>query len=314
MEVRNSWGESTLVTEGLRFPEGPVALPDGRVLLVEIARGTITEVAPDGTQRIVATPGGGPNGAALGPDGALYICNNGGFEWHERDGRLYPGDQPADYSGGRIERLDLTTGALTVLYDACEGRPLCGPNDLVFDRTGGFWFTDHGKNRPQDRDRTGVFYARADGSEIKQVIFPLEGPNGIGLSPAEDALYVAETLTGRVWEWRLAGPGALAAERRDRPDGGRLLPAPPGYLLYDSLAVDSQGRVCVATLIQGGITVIDPVANTAELRRFDDILTTNICFGGPDLRTAFLTLSSTGRLVSVPWDAPGLALNFGGEA
>ena len=314
MEAQDNWGESTLVTEGLRFPEGPVALPDGRVLLVEIARGTITEVALDGTQRIVATPGGGPNGAALGPDGALYICNNGGFEWHERDGRLYPGDQPADYSGGRIERLDLTTGALTVLYDACEGRPLCGPNDLVFDRTGGFWFTDHGKNRPQDRDRTGVFYARADGSEIKQVIFPLEGPNGIGLSPAEDALYVAETLTGRVWEWRLAGPGTLAAERRDRPDGGRLLPAPPGYLLYDSLAVDSLGRVCVATLIQGGITVIDPVANTAELRRFDDILTTNICFGGPDLRTAFLTLSSTGRLVSVPWDAPGLALNFGGEA
>ena len=314
MEIQENWGQSTLVTKGLRFPEGPVALPDGRVLLVEIARGTITEVAPDGAQRIVATPGGGPNGAALGPDGALYICNNGGFEWHERDGRLYPGDQPADYSGGRIERLDLTTGALTVLYDACDGRPLCGPNDLVFDRTGGFWFTDHGKNRPQDRDRTGVFYARADGSEIRQVIFPLEGPNGIGLSPAEDALYVAETLTGRVWEWRLAGPGTLAAERRDRPDGGRLLPAPPGYLLYDSLAVDSLGRVCVATLIQGGITVIDPVANTAELRRFDDILTTNICFGGPELRTAFLTLSSTGRLVSVPWDAPGLALNFGGEA
>jgi gluconolactonase len=314
MEIQENWGQSTLVTEGLRFPEGPVALPDGRVLLVEMARGTITEVAPDGAQRIVATPGGGPNGAALGPDGALYICNNGGFEWHERDGRLYPGDQPADYSGGRIERLDLTTGALTVLYDACDGRPLCGPNDLVFDRTGGFWFTDHGKNRPQDRDRTGVFYARADGSEIRQVIFPLEGPNGIGLSPAEDALYVAETLTGRVWEWRLAGPGTLAAERRDRPDGGRLLPAPPGYLLYDSLAVDSLGRVCVATLIQGGITVIDPVANTAELRRFDDILTTNICFGGPGLRTAFLTLSSTGRLVSVPWDAPGLALNFGGEA
>ena len=314
MEAQVNWGECALVTEGLRFPEGPVALPDGRVLLVEIARGTITEVGLDGTQRIVATPGGGPNGAALGPDGALYICNNGGFEWHERDGRLYPGDQPANYSGGRIERLDLTTGALTVLYDACDGRPLCGPNDLVFDRSGGFWFTDHGKNRPQDRDRTGVFYAQADGSQIKQVLFPLEGPNGIGLSPAEDALYVAETLTGRVWEWRLAGPGRVAARRRHRPDGGRLLPAPPGYLLYDSLAVDSLGRVCVATLIQGGITVIDPVANTAELRRFDDILTTNICFGGPNLRTAFLTLSSTGRLISVPWDAPGLTLNCSGAA
>ena len=73
MEAQANWGEVALVTEGLRFPEGPVALPDGRVLLVEIARGTITEVGLDGTQRIVATPGGGPNGAALGPDGALYI-------------------------------------------------------------------------------------------------------------------------------------------------------------------------------------------------------------------------------------------------
>ena len=96
--------------------------------------------------------------------------------------------------------------------------------------------------------------------------------------------------------------------------GGVYCLPPPGYLLYDSLAVDSLGRVCVATLIQGGITVIDPVANTAELRRFDDILTTNICFGGPNLRTAFLTLSSTGRLISVPWDAPGLTLNFSGAA
>ncbi|MBL6716295.1 MAG: SMP-30/gluconolactonase/LRE family protein [Pseudomonadales bacterium] len=314
MSTQETWRPTTEITTGLRFPEGPVALADGRVLLVEIARGTITEVAPDGAQRIVAQPGGGPNGAALGPDGALYVCNNGGFLWHERDGRLYPGDQPEDYSGGRIERIDLATGDVTVLYDACDGRPLRGPNDLVFDRAGGFWFTDHGKNRPQDRDRTGVFYGKADGSSIKQVIFPLEGPNGIGLSPAEDALYVAETLTGRVWEWRLSAPGVLADARRDRPDGGRLLPAPPGYLLYDSLAVDSLGRVCVATLIQGGITVIDPVANTAELRRFDDILTTNICFGGPDLRTAYLTLSSTGRLVSVPWDAPGLTLNFSGGA
>ncbi|MCH2100163.1 MAG: SMP-30/gluconolactonase/LRE family protein, partial [Pseudomonadales bacterium] len=89
---------------------------------------------------------------------------------------------------------------------------------------------------------------------------------------------------------------------------GRLLPAPPGYLLYDSLAVDSEGRVCVATLVQGGITVIDPAAWTAELRRFDDVLTTNICFGGPDMRTAYVTLSTTGRLVALPWDVAGLPL------
>jgi gluconolactonase len=298
------------LARGLKFPEGPIALADGSVLLVEIARGTLSRVGVDGTVTVVAELGGGPNGAAIGPDGKCYVCNNGGFVWHERDGLLYPGEQPPDYSGGRIERVDLVTGAVETLYTHCNGAPLCGPNDLVFDRDGGFWFTDHGKNRPRDRDRTGVFYAAADGSHIEQVIFPLEGPNGIGLSPEEDALYVAETLTGRVWEWRLAGPGRLAAERRDRPDGGRMLPAPPGYLLYDSLAVDGEGRVCVATLVQGGITVIDPARDTAELRPMDDILTTNICFGGEDLRTAFVTLSTTGRLVALPWDVPGHRLNF----
>jgi len=298
------------VASGLQFPEGPIAMGDGSVLLVEIARGTLSRVRPDGRIEVVAETGGGPNGAAIGPDGHCYICNNGGFQWHERGGRLFPGEQPEDYTGGRIERVDLATGAVETLYTEWDGIPLKGPNDLVFDRTGGFWFTDHGKNRPNDRDRTGVFYARADGSRIERVIFPLEGPNGIGLSPEEDAVYVAETLTGRVWEWELAGPGSLKDQRRDRPDGGRLLPAPPGYLLYDSLAVDAAGRVCVATLVQGGITVIDPRANTAELRPFDDILTTNICFGGEDLRTAWITLSTTGRLVRTEWDQPGLPLNF----
>ena len=71
---------------------------------------------------------------------------------------------------------------------------LRGPNDIVFDEHGGFWFTDHGKVRDRDRDVTGVFYARADGSFIEEVIFPLEGPNGIGLSPDETSLYIAETV------------------------------------------------------------------------------------------------------------------------
>jgi gluconolactonase len=298
------------LARGLRFPEGPVAMDDGSVVLVEIARGTLTRVAADGGVEVIAELGGGPNGAAIGPDGKVYVCNNGGFVWHERDGLLYPGEQPPDYSGGRIERVDPATGTVETLYTECDGVPLRGPNDLVFDRSGGFWFTDHGKTRPQERDRTGVFYAAADGSRIERVIFPLEGPNGVGLSPEEDALYVAETLTGRVWEWALDGPGRLRAQRRDRPDGGRLLPAPPGYLLYDSLAVDAAGRVCVATLVQGGITVIDPERNTAELRPMDDVLTTNLCFGGEGLRTAYVTLSTTGRLVALEWDEAGLPLNF----
>ena len=301
--------ELTVVAEGLRFPEGPIAMPDGSVLLVEIARGTLSRVV-DGKIDVVAEVGGGPNGAAIGPDGACYICNNGGFQWIEARNRLFPGESPENYSGGRIERVDLANGEIDVLYTHCDGQPLRGPNDIVFDRTGGFWFTDHGKTRSRERDRTGVFYARADGSFIEEVIFPLEGPNGIGLSPAEDELYIAETPTGRLWAYELEAPGRVKGERRDKTDGGALVRGREGYFLFDSLAVDAEGKVCVATIMDGGITILDPQGGKAAHVAMADRLTTNICFGGQDLKTAFITLSSTGKLVSMPWTTAGLPLNF----
>jgi len=296
----------TVMTQGLAFPEGPVALSDGAVLVVEIQRGTLTRVAEDGTQSIVAELGGGPNGAALGPDGHCYICNNGGFEWHKgRDGRVFPGEQPANYTGGRIERVDLKTGAVETLYEACNGERLKGPNDLVFDQTGGFWFTDHGKTSPRTRDRTGVFYAAADGSRIEEVIFPMEAPNGIGLSPDEKTLYVAETPTGRLWAYAIASPGALNV---DIPR--RMLAQRPDFHMFDSLAVDALGNVCVATLITGGITSHSPDGSAVEFFAMPDVLTTNIAFGGEDLQTAYITLSSTGKLIKATWPTPGLRLNF----
>lgn len=293
----------TEITTGLQFPEGPIAMPDGSIIVVEIQRGTVSRVSPEGSIEVIATPGGGPNGAAIGPDGACYICNNGGFEWHERNGLVFPGDQPNDYSGGRIERVDLSSGEVSVLYTECNGNPLRGPNDIVFDRQGGFWFTDHGKNRPRDKDRTGVYYATIDGQHIREVIFPLEAPNGIGLSPAEDQLYVAETPTGRLWSFDISEPGVIDGARR-------MLAQIPDYHMFDSLAVDAEGNICVATLITGGITVHSPDGERAQLIEMPDILTTNICFGGEDLKTAYITLSSTGGLVSIPWHCAGLPLNF----
>lgn len=294
------------ITSGLLFPEGPIAMPDGSVVLVEIARQTLTRVQPDGSAEVIAELGGGPNGAAIGPDGACYVCNNGGMEFHRsRTGLLFPGEQPADYETGRIERVDLQTGEVTRLYAECDGRGLRGPNDIVFDAQGGFWFTDHGKVRPRERDRTGVFYARADGSHIEEAIFPLEGPNGIGLSPDEKTLYVAETPTGRLWAYPLAEPGKVDAGHRPA-----MMAQRPDHHMFDSLAVDVDGNVCVATLINGGITVHSPDGERADFVPMPDRITTNICFGGEDLKTAYVTLSSTGRLVACDWETAGLPLNF----
>jgi gluconolactonase len=299
------------ITSGLHFPEGPVALADGSVLVVEMQRKTLTRVTPDGSHHIVAELGGGPNGAAIGPDGRCYVCNNGGFLFDEVGGRTFPGLVPDDYTGGWIEAVDLATGRREVLYRQCGGIPLLGPNDIVFDQHGGFYFTDHGKVRHRDRDRGAVFYARIDGSLIKQIVFPVEGANGIGLSPDDRTLYVAESVTGRLWAYEISGPGQLKPVTGGIPWlRGRMHFAAPHYAIFDSLAVDSAGNICVADIPEGGITVISPEGKMIEQHRMPDLFTTNICFGGPDLTRAYITLSSSGRLVSMPWPRPGLPLHW----
>jgi gluconolactonase len=298
------------VATGLRFPEGPIAMPDGTVVLVELFGPRLTRVHADGRTETVAEIEGGPNGAAIGPDGAIYLCNNGGcFTPVDLGGLLLPGPfDPDRYIGGRIQRVDLHTGAVTDLYTECGGHPLRAPNDLVMDGHGGFWFTDHGirDHHARTSDLTAIYYARADGSEIREVVFPVEAPNGIGLSPDGHTLYWAETTTGRVFRRTVNGPGELAPVAPI--DTSVVLAGLSGFQLLDSLAIDSAGNVCVGTLVNGGVTVISADGSSIEHVPTDDLLTTNVCFGGDDLRTAYVTLSGTGRLASATWPRPGLRL------
>lgn len=298
------------VTTDLSFPEGPVALPDGSVVVVEMMARRVTRIMPDGTKQIVAEIAGGPNGMAVGPDGALYLCNNGGsFSKRTYNGVTYPGPFDPDlYIGGRIQRVDLNTGKVTDLYTHCEGRELRSPNDIVFDKHGGMWFTDHGTRHGRTFDLTGIYYAKTDGSMIREVVFPCQAPNGIGLSPDGTMLYWAETFNGRVLQATITGKGEVAGFNSRDPRS--CLCGLPGLQYLDSLAVDSAGNVCVATLMSGCITVISPSGEIIDQIATGDPITTNICFGGEDLQTAYITLSGFGKLVSMKWPRPGLKLNF----
>ena len=300
--------QGRVIATGLGFPEGPVALPDGSVLFVEIAAGRLKHWLPNGEIRVVAELGGGPNGAAMGPDGRCYVCNNGGFSWRTDDGFTRPTGPAGDYKGGSIQRVNLTTGEVETLYSHCEGAPLHGPNDIVFDAQGGFWFTDYGKKFEDRLMHGAVYYARTDGTLIRRAAFPLLTPNGIGLSSDGRILYVAETEPSRLWSYPILGPGELELQPFPSPNGGQLVHGLPGYQRFDSLAVEESGNICVATLVRGGISVFSPGGNLLEFHEAPEGYCTNICFGGPDLRTAYITLSGYGQLFAAQWSRQGLRL------
>jgi gluconolactonase len=289
------------ITSGLRFPEGPIAMPDGSVILVEMFGPRLTRVLPDGSKQTIATIPGGPNGAAIGPDGAVYLCNNGGvFTPMEFAGLVFPGPfEPESYIGGCIQRVDIDSGKVTTLYTECDGDPLRGPNDIVFDAFGGFYFTDHGIRTEHSADRTGIYYALPDGSSITRVIHPVDSPNGIGLSPDGTKLYYAETHTGRLFQRTVSGPGQI--EPAMPLDLSIVLHGFPGIQMLDSLGVDNAGNICVAVLAdQAGIAVIAPSGQEIARVLTGDLITTNVCFSA-DGATAFITASSTGRLLTTSW-------------
>jgi gluconolactonase len=285
------------VTRGLEFPEGPIAMDDGSVLVVEIEGGNLTRVTPDGVRTVVGQCGGGPNGAAIGPDGHVYVCNDGGLAFTTIDGIRQPFELASDNAGGSIQRVDLSTGAVETVYTHCGDAPILSGNDIVFDNHGGFYFNDTVAGL--------VYYGQPDGSSLHVAATGVEIPNGLGLAPDQGRLYASETYTGRIVFWDVIGVGILS-------DAPVELYSAQGRHGWDGLAIDGEGNVCAADLQESGITVISPDGTvTGKVTVPDhDPFVTNICFGGPDMRTAFITSSGLGRLYRTEWHCPGLRLTF----
>jgi gluconolactonase len=272
---------------GLAFPEGPVVLADGSVIVVEIMAGRITRCWK-GRKETICVIGGGPNGAAIGPDGALWICNNGGM------------DPAAPAGEGRIERIDLASGRFERVYDACEGKPLHAPNDLVFDSSGHLWFTAIGDVRGEVRRVGGLFCATPDGARITAINRSSVSYNGIGLSPDQADVYVADTLQARGYRYA----------NRVEPQEPAYVATAMGPVGFDSLAVTAAGNICVATVFDGGITTVTPDGRVRRRSIPGERYVTNIAFDGADMRDAYVTLSGTGRLVRLRWSEPGLKLAY----
>ena len=272
------WPAGEVVATGLAFPEGPV-WRDGALDVVEIEAGRISRWSPGGGVTTVATTGGGPNGAALGPDGALYVTQNGGMR---REGRVTAG----------ILRVR-PEGTVETVTSSVAGLTLDGPNDLAFGPDGRLWFTDpRGAADPRHNDQPGRIFAidAATGEGELVIELPPVFPNGIGLL-VDGTLVWTESFTLRVMRLVDGRPEQLAQL--------------PDHHYPDGFCVGADGRLYVATTYAHCVTVLDGDRIVGRLMCGDGSMATNCCFGGTDL---YVTESRHGTLWRFPLGVEGLPL------
>jgi gluconolactonase len=270
---------------------------DGSLYVSDLGAGVIRHVRLDGTTEVLAETGGGPNGIARGPGGALYVANNGGISW--TDGQVDLSAPPPSHS--RIERID-HDGTITELYRSIDGRPLGKASDMAIDTTGAIWFTDPGHNALK-APAGHILRAEADGSAIGVVASGCVFPNGVAFVPDAPILVVAETGAGAVFAYDVVGGGRQLTSRREF---ARL----PKSYYPDGMCFDRDGNLVVAGTFGGGVIVFDPEGKLIDTIPLDDPLTTSVAFGRPERDELFVTQARTGSIVRLKWPCPGADLPF----
>jgi gluconolactonase len=275
-----------VLAEGLQFPEGPVWLGPERVAFTQI-RGQCVSLWDHGTATRIAWTGGGANGATLGPDGALYVANNGGLSLGHEGRWLAPEPIP-----GRIQRVTLA-GEVSDVATALPGAPPNRPNDLCFGPDGLLYYTDPHNWEDIANLRPGrVARTTLDGRVTLLAEVPAF-PNGIAFGP-DHRLYVAQSVLSQVVVMDPT-PGAEPAVHATLPQG-----------YPDGFCFDAAGRLYVAGSLGDVLVVFEPDGRVREaIDMPQGSEPTNCCLGDGRL---YVTLSGTGQLVAIDMPAEPLPL------
>ena len=279
---------SEIVGTGIPFAEGPVWCPDGTVVATSVAAGALFRVWPEhGEVRRIALTSGGANGAALAADGSILVTQNGGIDFSNLPGVFasLPACVPARPG------LQLAAPDGSVAYLAADG--FHGPNDLAVTPGGDVYFTDPGHFPPQTDDGGRVMVYGRDGS-VRTFAGGFYYCNGIVLERDGTVVVVERRGLQRAFP---DGSREWVVERLGRGGG-------------DGFCCDADGRFYVASTIEHGVRVVDPDGTIVDFLAIDgEGLSTNCCFGGPDLRTLFVTDAIPGNLVAFEhMPTPGLPL------
>jgi gluconolactonase len=267
------------VASGGQFLEGPLFDRDGNLWLVEVLGGHLSRVEGDKVVRVVqATPDSQPQGAALHKDGRIFMT----------DRRL------------GVWTYDPRTRNVDLLIRGYHGQPFKGTNDLVFDDAGNLYFTDAWQTGSDDA--SGALYladAASGYKKLTKLVGNLAMPNGVGIPPDGNSIYIAELRKNRNWRCPF-----------DKAGGGLFSCFVSTHFLSgngpDGMKIDERGFVYQASFNSQGVYVIDPFHEIVEFIRIPDgRFTTNLAFR-PGTKWLYITEAQRNNVWRVEVDAMGM--------
>ncbi|MDN7495152.1 SMP-30/gluconolactonase/LRE family protein [Burkholderia gladioli] len=274
-EVRTDWARANrggLPTDS--FLEGPVWDPAGHLFVTDIPHGRIFRISANGEWELIVQYEGEPNGMKRYDDAHLLIT---------------------DYRNG-LMLLDIERGAVRPFLERRNSERFRGVNDLSFDSRGNLYFTDQGQSGLHDP--TGRVYRLSPDGKLDMLLGNCPSPNGLVLSPDEKVLFVGMTRGNSVWRVPLQADGSVSKVGQFFTSYG---PSGP-----DGLTVDNDGRILVANPGLGYVWVLNHRGEPVEiLTNSAGTSLTNLCFGGEDMKTLYMTESVSGTVLKTRMKTAG---------